>query len=1086
MAPSQPSSPGLRTPHGAKLRAILRLRTALLPAALLLARVAAAQTTDAAIIGTVCDSAGRPLAGAEVTARDAATGFRTTTRANAAGQFSLLQLPLGGPYAVTLRAVGYRAVTRAGYQLALGARVRVDATLLPVATALAPVVVEAARDADRRAAVGGNYQVGAARIAAVPAVNRSFTDLATLAPTAGPQNGLLGQRWTSTDVRIDGAQARNLFRAGEAGAGPFTLSLEAVREFQVTATDYDVAQGRQGGGAIRAATKAGTNSTTGSVFAYRRGSDLSAPTDYQGRGRALRQFTTVQWGGSVGGPILRDRLHYFAAFDRQDGSAPLISGVLTTSADQVAAGVARDSAARLLEILRSTYGLNASQPQIGRAARRPGATTGFGRLDWEASPRHHVTLRANVSRWANPLSGGVDQALTLYEARSDFASREQQHLLAVRSTIERAAGGALENNLTLALSTARRTLAPVSGVLPRGFVRIQSALPDGTRGDTRVQFGGNRLAPDDSRERSWQLIDVAHAQRGPVLLTVGTDNTLTRTETFIGEAQSGLFEFQSLADLAARRPFRFSRTVPLDGPVGPSTAQSVLELAAFTQAEWRPAALADRLAVTGGLRWDGAVFLTRPASNPAVAAAFGVRTDRRPRDLSKVGPRAQVLWDLTGTGRDVVRVGAGRFAAQPPYYLGHNQLQNTGLALTDVTLTGGAVPTPDFERYRADPSTIPGIPAGTAAPPSYVNVVSPEFRTPSVWKASAAYQRRVTPWLALTGTVLGIRTTRNYTYADLNLRAAPAFALDNEGGRGVFVPAGTITAAGVTQNSNAWVTRAVGRTLELRSDGEARQVAGVAEAALRLPRGGTLDLSYTRNRARDNSSYGCCLARTMTTYTPVPSDPRDLSGSWAPSDVDFRHKLVVAGALPPVFGVRLSGRYVGSTGRPFSAVVNGDLNGDESTGNDLAFVFDPDDPATPGDVATGMRAVLDNPHNVARDYLRRNLGRIATRNGATVPWTGRLDLRLARAVRTVRGQRVELSADVFNAAHLLNRRWGSQRLLPAGISEQNPVTQRVPLLNVVGFDQATRRYRYTVNENFGVLTRGGDPYQIQLGARYAF
>ncbi len=466
--------------------------------------------------------------------------------------------------------------------------------------------------------------------------------------------------------------------------------------------------------------------------------------------------------------------------------------------------------------------------------------------------------------------------------------------------------------------------------------------------------------------------------------------------------------------------------------------------------------------------------------------AFGVRTDRRPSDFTKIEPRGQVLWGVTGTGRDVLRVGGGRFAAQLPYYLEHNQLQNTGLTLTDVTLTGSAVPTPDFPQYRANPAAIPGIPTGTAAPPSYVNVVSPDFRTPSVWKGSAAYQRRITPWLALTGTVLGSRTTQNYTYYDLNLRATPAFTLDNEGGRGVFVPASTITAARVTQNSNAWVTKTVGRTLELRSDGEARQIAGIAEAAVRLPRGASLDVSYTRNRSRDNSSYGCCLARTMTTYTPVPSDPRDLSGSWGPSDVDFKHKVVVAGTLTSVAGFRLSGRYVGSTGRPFSAVVNGDINSDEANGNDLAFVFNPDDPPTPADVAASMRKVLNNPGNVARDYLRANLGRIATRNGATVPWTGRLDLRLARAVPTARGQRIEITADVFNAANLFSRKWGSQDLLPAGISDQNPVTQRVPLLNIVGFDQVTRRYTYTVNQNFGVLTRGGDPYQIQLGARYAF
>jgi hypothetical protein len=301
----------------------------------------------------------------------------------------------------------------------------------------------------------------------------------------------------------------------------------------------------------------------------------------------------------------------------------------------------------------------------------------------------------------------------------------------------------------------------------------------------------------------------------------------------------------------------------------------------------------------------------------------------------------------------------------------------------------------------------------------------------------------------------------------------------------VFVPASTIDARGRTLNANAWLTSAVGRVLELASTGEATQRAAVLEGELRLPADGRLGASFTWNRARDNSTFGCCLARTATTFTAIRDDPRDLSASWGPSDTDFRHKLAVAGALPPMFGFRLSGRYVGASGRPFSAVVNGDINGDESTSNDLAFVFDPDDAATPADVAASMRRVLANPANVARDYLRRNLGRVAARNGAAAPWAGRIDLRLARTVGTGRG-RVELTADIYNFANLLNREWGAQSLLPVGISNQNPVVQRIPLLNVVGFDPSTRRYRYTVNENFGVLQRGGEPYQVQVGARFGF
>jgi hypothetical protein len=331
-----------------------------------------------------------------------------------------------------------------------------------------------------------------------------------------------------------------------------------------------------------------------------------------------------------------------------------------------------------------------------------------------------------------------------------------------------------------------------------------------------------------------------------------------------------------------------------------------------------------------------------------------------------------------------------------------------------------------------------------------------------------------------------MRTTDDYMYTDRNLRATPAFTLSNEENRAVFVPASTIDAAGRTLNANALASPQLGRVLELVNTGEGKQHAAIFEALVGLPLGATVNASYTYNEALDNTTFGCCLARTSTTYTAVKSDPRDLSGSWGPADTDFRHKFVVVGSMPAAWGFRLGVRYVGSNGRPITAVVNGDINGDEATSNDLAFVFNPDDPNTPAAIAASMRKVLDNPHNVARQYLRDNLGHIASRNGAFAPWDERIDLRLAKSVHTIGGQSAEIGIDVFNFANLLNHNWGAEYPLPVGISNQNPVVQRIPLLNVVGFNQATKTYNYTVNENFGVLQKGGNPYQIQLAVRYAF
>ena len=785
----------------------------------------------------------------------------------------------------------------------------------------------------------------------------------------------------------------------------------------------------------------------------------------------------MQWGASVGGPIVRDRAQLFIAFDRQDSNEPLLSGLLQTSADERAVGVARDSLTRLVRILGQSYGLDTTRAQLGRLDRRPVANTLFARMDWTLGSAHRFTITYNLNAWDSPLSGGVDLPIALFESRSNYRSLEQQAVGTWRTSLT----SGLQHSLSIGISGSKRTLTANSNI-PRGFVRIQSQLTDGSTGDTRIQFGGNRLAPDDSRETELQLLDRVSLQRGRVLYSFGTDNTLTSLSTYVAESQGGLFEFQSLRELEQRRAFRYSRAVPL-GNVRPSTHQRVLEVGAFAQAEWQPMTA---LTTTLGVRWDGSAFLTAPPRNALVEQVLGERTDRAPSDWSKIQPRVQLIWDVGSGGRDVVRIGAGRFAAQPVYYLQHNQLLNDGGRIADITLTGTAVPIPDFARYRADASTSPGVLAAAGTTSPYVNIVDPSFRTPSVLKASLSYQRRIGSRLVVTGSALSSRTRDNYMYVDRNLRATAAFTLSNEGGRAVFVPASTIDAVGRTLNANALANSQLGRVLELTSIGRASQHAAIAEATVMLPRDSRIALSYTFNRASDNTSYGCCLARTATTFTAITSDPRNLATSWGPSDLDFRHKVVVAATFPTWLGVRVGGRYVGSNGRPFSAVVNGDINGDEAPSNDLAFVFDPDAPTTPKPIADAMRRVLSNPRNVARNYLHHRLGQVASRNGALAPWSGRVDMRAERDVPTVAGQSIAIALDIFNVANLLNRNWGAEYQLPGGISSQNPVVQRVALLNVVGFDQSTTRYVYTVNENFGVLQKAGNAYQMQLSVRYRF
>lgn len=1058
--------------------ALAVLAAALAPAAVPAA--AAAQATTAVIAGAV-RTGGAPVAGATVVVRNEATGLTVRRVTGSDGRYAAAQLPLGGPYTVTARRLGYREVVLRGLTLRLGDRVPADFALATTAQALDAVTVRATaaeREAGRAARVGATTIITPREIGQIPALNRSFTDLALLAPgtSAAGTGGVItssfsinGGRVTGTDLRTDGVQTKNTLWGAGFGRGPYSLSIEAVQEYEVVTNLYDVTQGRQSAGAINVVTRSGTNERTGSVFGYFVNRDLTT-RNFLG----VAPFNQrLQWGGSAGGPVVRDRLHYFVAFDRQDLSEPFQSLDVSTPANVANLGVAADSVARFLTILRSQYGLP-NTPQVGQFTRRSVLNTAFGRADWAISDRHRLTVRNQYSDWLNPNSL-TDGATSVRESWGTAFSRENQTMAALTSNL----GAATTNDLRFAF-TYRNMQNRETTRIPRGWVNVAStfANADGTARtgpNVRLQFGGMRTTPEWQQERGFQLVDVARVDRGRATYTLGTDNALSRLSMYVSIETMGRYTFPTLAALEARRPSEWYRLVPLGDPT-PVSRQWVYDGGAFGQGEWR---LTDRLTATAGLRYDVAAFLTPAARNPLAEQQLGLRTNARPVD-GQLQPRAQLVWDVGGRRTDVLRVGGGLFTAQPQQMLQINNLLNDGLRLAEVRVTGAAVPPPDFAGYRQALGTVPGLVAGGARTPAYLNVMSPGFRVPRTWKADVAYQRRLGTRAAL-GVALQYADVRNlYHYYDRNL-VNPAFTLDNEQGRAVFVPADSIPrtspigAGALTRLT--WANPNFSRVLELRGDGRGDQRAVVLDGSLRLGRDGFVQGSYTYNRTRDNTSYNCCIAVTAS-FTPVRSDPRDLSGSWGPSVTDFRHKVAVFGSLPSWRGVRLSARYVGLSGTPFSAMVAGDVNGDDpNNNNDLAMVFAPDAPGTDPAVAAAMRRVLANPQNVARDYLRANLGRIAGRNGAANPFFGRLDLRLASFVPTRRGQRMELTADVFNVANLVNRDRGGQRLVPAA---------NQALLSIRGFDPAARRYLYNVNERFGQAVVQGDPYQIQLGARYAF
>lgn len=1032
-----------------------------LSGALLLPNQLVAQATDASIVGRVHDEAGAPVAGATVSVRNEATGYTSQRASDGQGRFTFLQLPLGGPYTVAARVIGFQPLRRTGIELHLGDRIPVEFRLVRASVALETVVVTADALNARTERFGASTPVSAREIESIPTEGRNFTDLAILSPLVGSGISIAGDKEVSTGISVDGLSARNNISGGVAGNAPIVLSMEAIREFEIVTNVYDVSRGRQGGGSLNAATKSGTNAYKGSLFTYHRNNDL-AGNDYTGR--APNPFSLYQWGGSLGGPIVRDKAHFFAALDRQDESAPYRILDVQNEADAIAEGVSPDSVRRLESILRAKYGLTPG-PQTGAFTRKPVSTSAFGRVDWSLNPAHRLTVRGNMVKWFGESGDGND--LTLREAYADRSSFTYATLASLTSNLR----ANVNNELKIGLTSARFASDPLTAA-PKGTVRIISRLPNGTLSPTRtITFGGNNSGFNGGDEQNnLQLVNTTQIDRGRHRIKFGIDQLLSSmTVTQYLARWGGEFTFLSLADLDALRPSQYFRKVPVPFSEEPIAKLKVWDGAAFAQNEWD---ISPRLRGMFGLRWDVTSFLTSADYNPLVQQLVGLRTDNNPTDWNNVQPRGELTWDARGNGREVVRVGGGMYSAQSLYLNQANNILNPGNRAYSVTLTGTAVPVPDFPRYRQDQSTIP-VPPATAGAPE-VNLISKDFQLPTSWKGNIAYQRLIGRMFSFGANLLFSRTSDNYHYFDHNLVDQPSFTI--EGGRGVFVPASKITSAGVLNSTrDAVKTPLLGKVRELVGVGEARQRGMVLEVGARLPRASSLNVAYTLNESRDTSSYNCCAPGTAMN-TAVAGDPRDLEKAWGYSDFDFRHKVTTYGALPRVFGIRFSGRYIARSGNPVSLIIGGDPNGDGTSNNDLAFVFDPDDPATDPVVAASMRKVLDNPDNLLVDYIRRSLGGFAERNGGRAPWRHNIDARASYEFR-VRGQRTELILDVFNFGNRINDEYGGFRAI---INKQTLYTIR-------GFSQTTQRYTYSVNENIGVVPqKSGNGYQMQLGLRHSF
>ena len=1035
------------------------------------------QTTQASITGRVLTSEQAPQTGATVSVRNESTGFVASTVTNDKGDYTFKELPLGGPYTVKATYVGYGEQKVTGYTLNQGDVVRVNINMQSNGTTLEVVQVVGSGLKNKIANIGAATEITARTMTRLPVNGRNFTTLMDLSPLSRG-GSVSGQLASSTNYTIDGMNAKNPTSAGSTtsrSGAPYSISIEAVREFKVVTNQYDVTFGRSGGGTVSAVTKSGTNTFSGSAFNYTRAGWLASSYDIRGNKR-VNDYSTNQFGFALGGPIVKDKLHFFVAWDHQQDSRALVIADVQSTADENRFNATRATLENFVNIARSKYGVS-SKPQFGSFDKDRGSDAAFARLDWQINRKNLLTVRNNYTNDRNKLGLTDNTAINLYESTGNDFNRDNSLLATLRTSVN----PRITNELKIQHLYTYQSSEPGDDLpsqnIPRAIVENVASTINGANRTTSIQIGGHRFAQENFRNNVLQLVNNLYYNTNKAKYTFGIDVMNTHSVSRYGSEVNGRFHYISLAAFEANNPYRYYREVPLVPDL--AVTGNIQNVGLYAQMQ---TTLAKGLDLTAGLRYDYAHYPSAP-SNQLVLKELGLRTDNRIK-ASILQPRFQFTWDVNEMRRDIIRFGAGIFSSDINNYILINNLTFDGAHLATVDIRSPNIPPVDFNAFRTDPSKIPTLAAYQTAT---INFTGRDARVPVLYKANVSYSHFFTPRFRMGISGYASLGRHNYTYIDRNMATTPFFTLANEGGRGVFVPLNTMQANGAADWQQGRISKNLGRVLELTSLGKVNQFAAVVDGTWQYLKDGDVSFSYTWNDTRDNTSYNGNVANTATLVQAVRDDPRDLSRITY-SDNQFRHKVVIFGSLPTFYGVSIGIRYSGIGGTRYSLLSGANTNGDFVTNsNDLAFIFDPKNPAVPQNVSSGINAILNNPDasESIKSYIRNSFGQIAERNGGENAFYGFLDLRIAKKFKIHKKHNIELSGDIFNVVNMFDKykgvsnNLGSQALYGLGV----PATSTSPALP--NFDAAAQRFNYRVN-TAGIPNPSGDPFQVQLGIRYNF
>jgi outer membrane receptor protein involved in Fe transport len=971
-------------------------------------QIFAQSTVTGGVRGKITDPQGATLPNATVTVTNTETNQtqNTTTDDDGGYRFTNLQ---PGTYNIAVTASGFANFSQDRVVVEVGQVTSVD---VPLSVAGQSAQVEVTAEAP---VINTNSQdfatnINQTSINELPINGRRASNFVLLTPATVPDGtfGLISFRGISgllNNSTVDGGDNNQAFQSEERGRTRigYVISQSAIREFQVNTSNYSAEYGRSAGGVVNTVTKSGTNEFHGDLFEYYRNNRFGARNPLAFRTILDNGVQTIigikpvdirhQFGGTIGGPIVKDRLFFFFSYDQQKRNFPGLS-VFGPNLNYLGTVNRTLLTSRGLTTTQIDNTLNFISSLTGETPRRQDQKLFLPKIDWQVNDNNLFTVSYNRLRAESP-AGLQTQATNTLGRRSfgdDFVNVDSLNVRlqsTLSANILNEARFQYSRDNEFAFSQEPLPGEPTTATTVAGARSPQVVLTGGLTFGTTQNFERVKF-PDEKR---LQFANSTTWNKGRHTIKFGGDYNRVTDDIENLRSQTGSYIYSTINDFiidyvnylaplptttacatGTNRVGRCYNGTFLQGVGIPGLKFSTNEYNFFVQDDFR---ITPRLTVNLGLRYEYQKLpeTVLPNSSTAIIPNDGrtlaEATSTMPSDKNNFGPRFGFAYDINGDGKTSIRGGVGIYYGRIINAQIYNSLLNTGNpgGAGQITIANTAANAPIF------PNVLPNnnLSLNLAA----IQFFQRNFQVPEISQYDLILERQIAKNTVVSIAYLGSRGKSLPTFVDQNLMATGAVT-------NFTVVGGPNAGQTFTLPQFARTNTAFQQLTQIQSSAKSEYNALVLQANRRLTNGLQFQASYTLARATD----------TNQNSSPFPSNNSpfnafDRSYDAGYSNNDVRHKFVVSAVYAPtlykgstnsVYNYLLNGYsiapiYTYYSGRPFSGTTSGaTLNG---TNGDNRFPLNP-------------------------------------RNSFRLPSLSNLDLRLSKRFRFTERYNLELLAEGFN------------------------------------------------------------------------